>query len=76
MKRKLLKYKKSFQTRKRTETIKDRVLRDIKNLFEREEEENYKRVIFGVTITLNTKVTMIEIKHYQLRNILIKFDHI
>ena len=34
------------------------------------------RVIFGVRIILNTKVTMIEIKHYQLKNILIKLEHI
>ena len=32
--------------------------------------------MFGVTVILNMKVTVIEIKHYQLKNILIKLDHI
>ena len=32
--------------------------------------------MFGVTIILNMKVTMIGIKHNQLKNILIKLDHI
>ena len=32
-------------------------------------------VTFGVTTTLNIKVTVIEIKHYQLKNILITFGH-
>ena len=30
------------------------------------------KVIFGVTTILNMKVTVIETKHYQLKNILIK----
>ena len=33
-----------------------------------------KKVIFGVTIILNMKVTVIEIKHYQLKNILIELE--
>ena len=33
------------------------------------------QVIFGATIILNMKVTVIEIKHCQLRNILIKLHH-
>ena len=48
------------------------MLRGVKNHFELEEEGNYYkpvRVIFGVTIILNTNVTVIEIKHYQLKNI-------
>ena len=32
-------------------------------------------VIFGITIILNGKVTVIEIKHYQLKNILRKLAH-
>ena len=32
--------------------------------------------MFGTTIIFNTKVTVIEIKHYQLKNVLIKLDHI
>ena len=50
------------------------------NLFEHEEEENYYKpvrvVTVGVIIILNVKVTVIEIKHYQLKNILIKLVHI
>ena len=33
-------------------------------------------VIFRVAIILNMNVTLIEIKHYLLKNILIKLDHI
>ena len=33
-------------------------------------------VIFAVTIILNMKVMVMEIKHYQLKNILIKLDYI
>ena len=62
-----------FRLEKETKAIKDRILRDINNLFEHEEEE---KVIFGVTIILNTKVTAIEVKHYQLKYILIKLVHI
>ena len=32
--------------------------------------------MFAVTITLSAKVTVIEIKQYQLKNILIKLDPI
>ena len=35
-----------------------------------------KLVIFTVIIILNMKVTVIEIKHYQLKNVLIKLDHV
>ena len=64
---------------KETEEIKNRILRYIKNLFEHEkEEENYYKPLrinnFGVVIILNMKVTVTEIKHYQLKNILIKLD--
>ena len=64
---------------KETEEIKNRILRYIKNLFEHEkEEENYNKPLrinnFGVVIILNMKVTVTEIKHYQLKNILIKLD--
>ena len=33
-------------------------------------------VIFGVTIILNMKVMVMEIKHYHLKNILTKLDYI
>ena len=86
------KYKKSFQTKKElnytlikdirnlfrlvkeTKAIKDKKLKDIKNFFEHEEENYYKPV--RVTIILNMKVTVIEMKHCQLKNILIKLEHI
>ena len=65
-----------FRLEKEAEVIKDKILRDIENLFEHEEEENYYKPIivsnFWVTIILNTKVTVIEIKNYQLKNILIE----
>ena len=32
--------------------------------------------MFEVKIILNIKVVVIEIKHYQLKNILMKLDHI
>ena len=34
------------------------------------------QLFFGVTIILNMKVTMIEIKHHQSKNILVKLYHI
>ena len=60
-----------FRFKKNNKIIKDRILRDIRNLFEHEEEENYYQ---PVTIILNMKVKVIEIKQYQLKNILIKLD--
>ena len=70
----------TFRFKKYNKTIKDRILRDIRKLFEHEKgEENYYnpvRIVFVVTIKLNVKVKVIEIKHYQLQNILIKLDHI
>ena len=65
-----------FGLEKEIKTIKDRILRHIKNTFEHEEEYYDKTVISKVTIILNTNVTTIEIKHYQLRNILIKLVHV
>ena len=34
-----------------------------------------KQVIFGATIILNMKLIVIEMRHYYLKSILIKFDH-
>ena len=51
--------------------IKDRINRDIKILFE-QEEDYYKSVRVGTTIKLNMKVMVIEIKPYQMKNILKK----
>ena len=67
-----------FRLKKESETIKDKIVRDIRNLLEHEEEDYYKpvRVInFWKTVIINMKVMVIEIKHYQLKNILIKLGH-
>ena len=62
--------------RKENEAIKDRIIRDNKDLFEHNEGNYFKETSFGVTIILNTKVTVIKIQHYQLKNILIKLVRI
>ena len=52
------------------------IIRDIKILFE-QQEEHYKKiteVIFGMTIILNMKVKVIEIKAYQLKSTLMKLN--
>ena len=69
----------------------ENIIKDIRNLFRQEKKTKEKvfsmkkkntiisqkqQVIFGVTIMLNMKVTMIEIEHYQLKNFLIKLHHI
>ena len=36
-----LKTRNLFRQKKKTKAIKDRILRDVKNIFEHEEEENY-----------------------------------
>ena len=70
--------KELFRLKKISKAIKEKIFRDIKNILGHEEEEYFKAVRigdFGVTITLDMKVTAIEIKHYQLEIILIKLDH-
>ena len=65
-----------FRLEKETKAIKDIMFRDIRNLFERE-EDYYKPVIrnnFQSKIILNIKVRVIE-NYYQLKNILIKLNH-
>ena len=66
-----------FRHEKETKAIKDRILRDITNLFEHEEEAHYYKPVsnFGIRIILATKATVIEIKHYYLKNILINLNH-
>ena len=76
-----LKIQEIFQTEKKNEAVKDRITRDIKNLFGHEEEDYYKPIRVGnfwrnVTIIWNLKVTVIETKPYQLKFILIEFGHI
>ena len=67
-----------FRLKKESEAIKDKIVRDIRNLLEHEEEDYYKpvRVInFWKTVIINMKVMVIEIKLDQLKNILIKLGH-
>ena len=67
-----------FRLKKETNdaTIKVRIIRDIRNFFEHEEDcwKLVRDVIFGLTILLNIKVKAIE-KHCQLKNFFIKLDH-
>ena len=62
-----------YESRKKPKkkAIKDRINRDIKILFE-QEEDYYKSVRVGTTIKLNMKVMVIEIKPYQMKNVLKK----
>ena len=70
-----------FRLKKENKGIKCRMIRDIRNLFEHEEEENYYKPIRVGNFWSNN---YIEYKskgdkrknHYQLKNILIKLDHI
>ena len=64
-----------FRLKKESEVIKNKVIKDIRNLFEHEEKDYYEPNS-GVTIILNMKIMVIEVKLYQLENILIKLDHI
>ena len=56
----------------------DRVLRDIRNLFEQEEEGRLlqtRSMTFIITIISNMKQMLIEIKRSHLKDVLIKLDH-
>ena len=65
-----------FKLKKENEALKDRIIRNIRNLFEQEDYYKPVRVCsFWSKIILNMKVTVIEIKHYQMKNILIKLEH-
>ena len=70
-----------FRLKKDVKGIKNIRIRNIRNLFEYEREgkiiiNQYELIIFGLTIILNIKVTAIEIKLYQLKNILIILGHV
>ena len=57
--------------KKENEIIKGKVIRDIRNLVE-QEEDHYKPARTGnflSKIILNMKVMVIEMKHYQLKNV-------
>ena len=65
--------------KKEVNRVNNIVLRNIKNLSEREkEEENYYKPVRVDNFRRNnyTIVMVIKMKYYQLKNILIKFDHI
>ena len=66
-----------FRLKEENEAIKERVVRNIRNFFEYE-EDYYKLIRLGNFWSkniLNMKVMVIEVKHYQLENILIKLEH-
>ena len=66
-----------FRLKEENEAIKERVVRNIRNFFEYE-EDYYKLIRLGNFWSkniLNIKVMVIEVKHYQLENILIKLEH-
>ena len=65
-----------FDQKKKKKRNKGRIIRDIRNLFEHD-EDHYKPVILGNFQNNNNiefKAKAIE-KHYQLKNILIKLDN-
>ena len=57
--------------------IKNRIIRDIKNLFEQEEDYNkpVREVIFTEKVISNVKLMVIKIKPYQSKNTLMKLNH-
>ena len=71
-----------LRLKKETEGTKDIVLRNIKNLFEYEkEEENYHKPVRLNNFWSNNyiqykSVTVIKTEYYQLNNVMIKLEHI
>ena len=62
----------------RNKAIKDKIVRDIKTLFELKKKIVAKQQgleLLLATVILNTKVMVIKIKHYQLKNTLNKFSN-
>ena len=58
---------------------KDIILKNIRNLFQNEGEENYDKLVRVSNLGCNYigyESNKIEIKHYQLKNILTKLHHI
>ena len=66
-----------FRLDKETKAIKDKTLKDIKNLFDHEEEENYQKPVRVISFWSNNDI---EYKsnsdNYRLKNILIELDYI
>ena len=61
----------------RHERIKDKIISDIRFLFESNKEDYYQVIVMLLAaITLSMKAMLIEIKHYQLMNIFMKLNHI
>ena len=75
------KYKKSFfDIEKENKAIRDRRIRDFRNLFEQKEDyyiitNQKERVISAAIITSNMKIMLTEIKHYPLNNMVMKLGH-
>ena len=70
-----------YRLEKESKAIKDTLLTDIQNLFEhKEEEENYYKPVrvstFWSNNNIDYEITVLEVQYYQLKNILIKLDHI
>ena len=70
-----------YRLEKESKAIKDTLLTDIQNLFEHKgEEENYYKPVrvstFWSNNNIDYEITVLEVKYYQLKNILIKLDHI
>ena len=59
-----------FRLKKEIQAIKDRITRDISNLFDKKKENYYAQ--FRIGNFLNMEIMEI----YQLKNILIKSDHV
>ena len=66
-----------FRLKKENKAIKNRIVRGIRNLFEHEKDYYKLQTVanFWSNNYMNMSVTVIEIKYYQLENILIKSDH-
>ena len=68
-----------LKLKKQNETIKIKIITGIRILLELENEESYKEPIRAVNLYSHNYIkyenNVIERKHYQLNNILIKLDH-
>ena len=69
-----------FRLGKENKAIKDIILTNIRNLLENEQEEKFYKPVcvrnFWSNNNIEYEVIVIEIKHYQLKNILMKLDYI
>ena len=65
--------------KKKNNSIKDKLIREKRTLFEPDEEDYYEPIRIGNAFSSNYieyEVMEIKTKHYQLKNILIRLDHI